>query len=116
MDNIAESLEKSLKAAAWVSTADSTAVATARRLARLLDDLIDSGESRDVAQLLARYVQLLSALRLTPESRSEQSKANDDQPQSLDAIQDSFARLVKPTNRVSKAKRAHPSAGGGATS
>lgn len=112
MDNISESLEKSLAAAVWVSTVDGAAVATGRRIARLLDDLIDRGESREVAGLLARYLQLLSALRLTPESRDEQSKANDDTHKSIDSIQESYARLIAPPNRVAKAKRAHPSAGG----
>lgn len=111
IESISDGLERSLKSASWLCSVDATAVGSARRVARLLDALLDAGDTKDLSQLLARYFQLLSALRLTPESRSEQSKANDDSTTSLDAIQESYARLIAPTGRVAKAKRAHPSAG-----
>lgn len=110
-ESISEGLERGLKSAVWLSSVDASAVGSARRLARLLDALLDANDTKDLSQLLARYFQLLAALRLTPESRSEQSKANDDSTTSLDTIQDSYARLIAPKDRVAKAKRSHPSAG-----
>ena len=86
---------------------DAGAVAALLRLSMLLDSLFDSGESREIPQLLARHTQLLGELRLTPKSRAEMVAPVSEVDHGKE-FAENYLRLVKTPSAVKSSQGSKP--------
>lgn len=66
---IGDNLQISLANADWLLPSDVAMVTLAVRLSGLIDSMIYAGETKDLAQLIARFNATLVHLRLTPDAR-----------------------------------------------
>ena len=99
-----------------LSAADAGAVAVLYRLSVLLDVKFDTGDTSDLAQLLARHANLMDALLLTPKSRNVASTPKIEDIDHGKDFAETYLRLIKTPDTKQPVKRAKPRATGGTTS
>lgn len=99
-----------------LSSLDAGAVATLCRLSVLLDAKFDTGDTADLAQLLARHANLMDALLLTPKSRNAGSSPVVQETDHGKEFSETYLRLIKSPVAVKPRKRSVPRATGGAAS
>lgn len=87
-------------AGSWVGPADLGAVTTLLRLARLIDDLLDMGETKDLAPLLSRLTSIMDQLQLTPKSRIDQDLSTKKEESNGDEFQTAYLRIVNPADPI----------------
>ena len=101
MPNIFDNCQISLNnAGSWVGPADLGAVTTLLRLARLIDDLLDMGETKDLAPLLSRLSTIMDQLQLTPKSRIDQDLSTKKEESNGDEFQNTYLRIVNTQDPV----------------
>jgi hypothetical protein len=99
--NIYKNCEISLNnAGSWIGPADVGAIATLLRLARLIDDLLDMGETKDLAPLLSRLSTIMDQLQLTPKSRIDQDLSTKKEESNGDEFQNTYLRIVNTQDPV----------------
>jgi hypothetical protein len=87
-------------AGSWIGPADLGAVTTLLRLARLIDDLLDMGETKDLAPLLSRLSTIMDQLQLTPKSRIDQDLSTKKEESNGDEFQQSYLRIVNTADPI----------------
>jgi hypothetical protein len=87
-------------AGSWIGPADLGAVTTLLRLARLIDDLLDMGETKDLAPLLSRLSTIMDQLQLTPKSRIDQDLSTKKEESNGDEFQEGYLRIVNPADPI----------------
>ena len=87
-------------AGSWIGPADLGAVTTLLRLARLIDDLLDMGETKDLAPLLSRLSTIMDQLQLTPKSRIDQDLSTKKEESNGDEFQKDYLRIVNPADPI----------------
>jgi hypothetical protein len=87
-------------AGSWIGPADIGAVATLLRLARLIDNLLDMGETKDLAPLLSRLSTIMDQLQLTPKSRIDQDLSTKKDESNGDEFQKTYLRIVNTTDPI----------------
>jgi hypothetical protein len=95
-------------AGSWIGPADLGAVTTLLRLARLIDDLLDIGETKDLAPLLSRLSTIMDQLQLTPKSRINQDLSTKKEESNGDEFQNSYLRIVNTADPVKSRPRKKP--------
>ena len=99
-----------------LTPSDVGSLAVLYRLSVLLDHVFDAGDTRDIAQLLARHANLMDALLLTPKSRNSSVAPKIEDIDHGKDFAETYLRLVKTPDRKPAVKRAKPRATGGGTS
>lgn len=108
-ESIAGNLESSIQAANWLQTSDAAAVALARRLAVAIDVALDTGELRDVSQLVQRFIGVLQQLHMTVETRTQgKQEVESDGSEHIG----NYLRLIDSKNPKSDPKSAKRRTGG----
>lgn len=107
------SLNSALLVANWITATDVAAITLARRLAMTLDVAFDTGETKDIAALAAKYLIVLQQLHLTVETRvlGKQSEENDGSNHV-----GNYLRLIETKNPKQTAKPAKRRASGSGAS
>lgn len=114
---IAENLKISVaNSGAWITSSDMAALATLTRLCELIDTLIDQGEAKDLAPLLARATNLMEQLRLTPKSRADQDLTTQEREPDGEAIQQTYLRIINSSHPVYTAAKPKPRKNSGGSS
>ena len=98
-------------AGSWIGPADLGAVTTLLRLARLIDDLLDLGETKDLAPLLSRLATIMDSLQLTPKSRIDQDLSTRKED-SGDKFQSNYLRLINTADPIKPDPRKKPGSAG----
>lgn len=103
--NIFDNCQISLNnAGSWIGPADLGAVTTLLRLARLIDDLLDMGETKDLAPLLSRLSTIMDQLQLTPKSRIDQNLSTKKDEFHGDEFQQNYLRIVNTPDSIKSNK------------
>jgi hypothetical protein len=87
-------------AGSWIGPADLGAVTTMLRLAQLIDDLLDMGETKDLAPLLSRLSTIMDQLQLTPKSRIDQDLSTKKEESNGDEFQTAYLRIVNTADPI----------------
>jgi hypothetical protein len=95
-------------AGSWIGPADLGAVTTLLRLARLIDDLLDIGETKDLAPLLSRLSTIMDQLQLTPKSRIDQDLSTKKDESNGDEFQKTYLRIVNTADPIKPRQRKKP--------
>ena len=98
-----------------LSAVDAGAVAVLYRLSMLLDVKFDTGDTADLAQLLARHANLMDALLLTPKSRNVASTPKIEDIDHGKDFAETYLRLIKTPVAVKPRKRSDSGSTGGRT-
>ena len=80
--------------AGHLQPADTGAVAALLRLARLCDSLMDAGETKDLAPLMARLHAIMDSLHMTPKSRADQAPIENKDKPSGQQLSENYLRLI----------------------
>jgi hypothetical protein len=95
-------------AGSWIGPADLGAVATLLRLARLIDNLLDMGETKDLAPLLSRLATVMDQLQLNPKSRIDQDLSIKKDESNGEEFQQTYLRIVNTADPIKPRPRKKP--------
>ena len=99
-------------AGSWIGPADLCAVTTLLRLARLIDELLDMGETKDLAPLLSRLSTIMDQLQLTPKSRIDQDLSTKKEESNGDEFQNTYLRIVNTADPIKSNQSKKPGSPG----